>query len=42
MTALFLSYFIEDWKSFYLSLINEHKASVLKPKINVKEGINSS
>jgi ribosome biogenesis protein Tsr3 len=42
MTALFLSYFILDWETFYLSIINDHKPSILEPDGNVKELFNSS
>ncbi len=42
MTSLFLSYFIEDWEVFYLSLINSHKPYQLEPDINTKEFLNSS
>jgi len=35
MQALFLSYFIMDWESFYLSIINEHEPSILKPDIDM-------
>ena len=42
MTALFLSYFIQDWEVFHLSIINEHNTHQLKPNINAKESFNSS
>lgn len=42
MTALFLSYFILDWETFYDSIINDHKPSVLEPDHRVKELFNSS
>lgn len=42
MTALFLSYFISDWETFYLSIINSHKPHKLEPDIDTKEFLNSS
>ena len=42
MTALFWSYFIQDWEVFYLSIINKHKPHVLEPDIDMKESFNSS
>jgi hypothetical protein len=35
MQALFLSYFIMDWKSFYLAIINKHKPHTLEPDIDL-------
>lgn len=34
MRSLFFCYFINDWESFYLSIINDHKPFVLEPKMN--------
>jgi len=42
MSALFLSYFIESWDIFYLSIINSHKPYPLEPDINEQENFNSS
>ena len=42
MAALFLSYLISDWETFYLSIINSHKPHNLEPDINTREFLNSS
>lgn len=44
MLSLFLEFLIEDWESFYLSIIYEHEVYILKPKIdvNIARSIDSS
>jgi hypothetical protein len=39
MQALFLSYFILDWESFYLAIIHKHKPHTLEPDIDLDIGI---
>jgi hypothetical protein len=41
MAALFLSYMIRDWETFYLSIINDHKPYSLEPDTD-KDLFNSS
>ena len=36
MQSLFLSYFIEDWESFYLAIIHKYKPSTLKADTDTK------
>jgi hypothetical protein len=39
MQALFLSYLILDWESFYLSIIHKHKPHTLEPDVNTSADI---